>query len=631
MRLNWRNVTSEEAGPQGSKYAVPTNHEHAGHVSKSQRKYKVRFRRDRGATRATKSRPPGLRSISSAVLEVDHAVPVSTADAARRQVENQPQGSVLQSDQLDARRPEATGMDLELGTVEGASLLYAFSTEHRWDEDQGDPTITWEPCTSPMGDDSPSRRHVGFTDSRLRDADGFSTTVMLETPSVSSTNQQSPQLSFQADILPNIPCELPAAGAWSGERTSERRFYLQYYIEKVVPRLMPLWNTPDNPFLCIVIPASTESEILMQAIMALSSHQLSLQRGRALDHLLNPPGDEYNGLKALRHKQKVLTLLRENLAKPDLLRDDATLAACMLMQTFEVLHSGTSGWDHWLKGATLFIQLRGKLESDLKDSNSWVRLAKCVVAIETFAATSTRFDLLVAEQYWNIYRRLRQDDLRQVALGRISGLKEDPDDEHFQKLVGCPVVVVYSLGRMVMLAQSREETEATSNMQNDAEWHSTWSIESVKLEDLLLRWRPRSGSQPDEKHLAEAFRHAALVFYYRKIRKLDYCHETVQYHVRQTFINLESLTPSSYIEGIALWPTMMAALAINENDAAMAKKAIKRIRGMSSHVRDPLYQNAEEALKLLWTKRRESKTWEERIGVDWNELSEEMDWKWCWV
>ncbi|KAK4944578.1 hypothetical protein LTR10_016012 [Elasticomyces elasticus] len=375
-----------------------------------------------------------------------------------------------------------------------------------------------------------------------------------------------------------------------------------------------------------------ESEILMQAIMALSSHQLSLQQGRALDHLLNPPGDEYNGLKALRHKQKVLTLLRENLAKPDLLRDDATLAACMLMQTFEVLHSGTSGWDHWLKGATLFIQLRGKLESDLKDSNSWVRLAKCVVAIETFAATSTRFDLLVAEQYWNIYRRLRQDDLRQVALGRISGLKEYPDDEHFQKLVGCPVVVVYSLGRMVMLAQSREETEATSNMQSDAEWHSTWSIESLKLEDLLLRRRPRSQSLPDEKYLADAFRHAALVFYYRKIRKLDYCHETVQYHVRQTFTNLESLTPSSYIEGIALWPTMMAATSIDDsNDSAMAKKAIRRIRGMSRNVKDPLYQNAEEALKLLWSRRRASKTWEERIGVDWNELSEEMNWKWCWV
>lgn len=303
------------------------------------------------------------------------------------------------------------------------------------------------------------------------------------------------------------------------------------------------------------------------------------------------------------------------------------------MFVHQVLLSGTSGWDHWLRGATLFIQLRGKLESDLKDSNSWMRLAKCVVAIETFAATSTRFDLLIAEEYWNVYRRLRQDDLQQMAAGQRSGINEHSEDEHFEKLVGCPVVVVYSLGRMVMLIQSREETEASTGQttQNDAEWHSTWSIEAIKLEDLLLRWRP-TDSQSDKGHLAEAFREAAMVVYFRRIRRLHYFHLTVQYHVQRTFSHLLSLSPTSQIEGIALWPTMMAAIEIDEREnIALTETAIERLRGMSRHVRDPLYHNAENALKLLWSRRKGAMSWEQRIAIDWDELSREMGWKWCMV
>lgn len=395
---------------------------------------------------------------------------------------------------------------------------------------------------------------------------------------------------------------------------------------------MPLWNSSDNPFLCIVIPASTESEILMHAIIALSSYHLSVQPNKLLgDSAESGPNQDSHSVEVLRHKQKVLTLLRENLAKPDVLRDDATLAACMLMQTFEVLFCGTSGWDHWLKGATLLLRLRGKLESDLKDSNSWIRLAKCVVAIETFASTSTRFDLLISEEYWNIYRRIREDYLQSMALGQTLGPNEYSEDEHFEKLIGCPVVVVYSLGRMAMLRQSREEMEVMSSTYNDAEWHSAWSIESIKLEHLLFRWHPRE-STPDRTNLTEAFRHAALVFYYRKIRRLDYPHETVQHHVQWTFKHLELISPSSDVAGIALWPTMIAAIEIDEvKNAALTQLAIKRIRGLSKNIRDPLYQNAENALRVLWLRRRNADSWESKMQVDWDELSKEMDWQWCFV
>lgn len=265
------------------------------------------------------------------------------------------------------------------------------------------------------------------------------------------------------------------------------------------------------------------------------------------------------------------------------------------------------------------------------DSNNWMRLAKCVVAVETFAATSTRFDLLISEEYWNIYRRLRRDDMQQTTSDKISGLNEYAEDEHFEKLVGCPVVVVYSLGRMVMLIQSREETEATKDTQSDFEWYSTWAIEALKLEDLLLRWTPKDSSS-DKAHLAEAFRHAALVFYFRKIRRLPYLHETIQYHVQRTLDHLLALSPASKVEGIALWPTMIAAIEIDEmKEPELTEMAIQRIRGMSFHARDPLYRNAENALKLLWSRRRKASSWEERNAINWDDLSREMGWNWCMV
>ena len=277
----------------------------------------------------------------------------------------------------------------------------------------------------------------------------------------------------------------------------------------------------------------------------------------------------------------------------------------------------------------MFVKMRGKLENDLKDSNSWMRFAKCVVAIETFAATSARFDLLISGEYWNVYRRLRQDDLRNIASGQRAQMKEYSEDEHFEKLIGCPVVVIYSLGRMVMLQQSREEMEGSSIV--DPEWYNTWAIETIKLEDLLLRWKPCS-SNSDKMHLAESFRHASLIFYFRNLRRLPYIHETVQHHVQATFDHLQGLTFSSQLEGIALWPTMIAAIEIDERDAPeLMIAAIDRIRIMRRQKRDLLYQNAERALKLLWERRSKVETWEERVAVDWHQLSQEMGWKWCMV
>lgn len=258
-----------------------------------------------------------------------------------------------------------------------------------------------------------------------------------------------------------------------------------------------------------------------------------------------------------------------------------------------------------------------------------MRLAKCIVTIETFAATSSPLELLVSEEYWNIFRRLREDELRKIAAGEYSQTQEFSEDQHFEKQVGCPAVVVYALGRIVMLIESRKEVEETG--MDDHEWHSAWAIEALKLEELLLRWKPR-GQGEDRAHLAEAFQHASLTFYFRKLRRLPYPHSTVQYHVQLTFDHLIALSQSCQLEGIALWPTMIAAIEIDEReDHRLMDIAIDRIRSMRRQQGDRLYDNAEIALKLVWSRRRDAPTWEERVSIDWDDLSREMGWRWCFV
>jgi hypothetical protein len=294
------------------------------------------------------------------------------------------------------------------------------------------------------------------------------------------------------------------------------------------------------------------------------------------------------GVTALRYKQKVLSLLRENLAKPDVLQDPATLAACMLMQTFEVLCSGTSGWDHWLKGATLFVQMRGQLDIDLRSSSSWIRLIKSVVAVETFAATSADLDMVISTKYWEIYRRQRQESLDDL---RLSNRASDfGEDQHFEQLIGCPACVVYALGQMVV--KIRERRIAVGENTLSFEWLNVWNQETTKLEDLLLRWKS-TNPDPDRVRLTESFRHAALVYYCHHVRSLPYTHSSLQFHVRKTFEHLLSLRSASQLEGIALWPTMIAAIDIDEqanND--LTETAFERIRLMALQKKDPLYQHA---------------------------------------
>lgn len=267
--------------------------------------------------------------------------------------------------------------------------------------------------------------------------------------------------------------------------------------------------------------------------------------------------------------------------------------------------------------------MRGQLEIDLRSSNSWIRLIKSVVAVETFAGTSADLDMVVSTKYWEIYRRQREAE-------RSAGSNSDfGEDQHFEQLIGCPAVVVYALGQMLVAIRARREADEERVI--SLEWLTRWNVDTAKLEDLLLRWKP-TNPNGDRVHLTESFRHASLVYYCHHVRCLPFTHTSLQFHVKKTFEHLLALGTASQLEGIALWPTMMAAIDIDEQKSPeLMDIAIERIRLMASQKRDPLYKHAEEALNMIWNRRISASSPEERLAVKWEDLNYEMDWKWCMV
>lgn len=273
--------------------------------------------------------------------------------------------------------------------------------------------------------------------------------------------------------------------------------------------------------------------------------------------------------------------------------------------------------------------MRGQLEIDLRSSNSWIRLIKSVVAVETFAATSAGLDMVVSTKYWDTYRRQKEESLKALRSGKFTENTDLGEDEHFVQVIGCPAVIVYALGQIVSSIRDRQRAEHAGVC--SAHWLESWQNETAKLEDLITRWKP-CNEDMDRVHLMEAFRHAALVYYCHHIHGLSYTHATLQRHVRKTFEHLMSLRPGSQLEGIALWPTMIAAIDIDEqNNPDLMDIAIELIRLMAEQKKDPLYIHAERALQLLWNRRLAARSLEHRTPINWEELSKEMDWKWCMV
>lgn len=208
------------------------NLETLGRVSKSQRKYKVRFQSDIRSAKRLRSRhdvEDSASTSSSTLLEgEDRGMEKSSIPSLLLDHQRKGEGTGAHAGNVGVDvnfNDEDPGSTLSAAIMQDASLLYAFSVDN-CTQAQTEGLI---PTPSPLsGPPSQPSHQAGFEEDRLSTDGHRGHLEPLIQKSTPQTNGLSPQLTFQADILPNIPRQLPFMSTWSEGRCSEKRMYLQY-------------------------------------------------------------------------------------------------------------------------------------------------------------------------------------------------------------------------------------------------------------------------------------------------------------------------------------------------------------------------------------------------------------------
>ncbi|KAL3444542.1 fungal-specific transcription factor domain-containing protein [Aspergillus insuetus] len=437
----------------------------------------------------------------------------------------------------------------------------------------------------------------------------------VDAPSTSEDGHFPPMSAL--DVSP------PSAFAMIQQSPAGNWRYLQFYVEKVAPRLAPLWQTSDNPFLSIALPLAMESSLLFHALLALSVSQLNV----AAQHVGQPQ------LQALWHKNKAIELFRQHLAQGSA-PTFACVITCIFMQTIEVLGSGTGNWSQWLTGAILMITSRNSLPQDIQTTDTWFTLTECVVAMDTFAALTSQHYPELSRQYWSTRWAVKHPPARPSNRlpPEAAIISNCADDLTFSRILGCPAAVLYALSQIAELLRIREQSQDLGSLLPDRLLALESTMSSV--EDILLRWSPVT---PDggpsypahDHHLMESFRHAALVTFHRKIRHLPYTHRTVHGHVQETLQHLTRARMSEF-STISLWPLMVAGAEIDEEECGRLKEVVRARFAEIRHTQsDPLFQNAESFLDTVWEARGGAGSWEGRVAVEWEALALAQGLQWC--
>lgn len=239
--------------------------------------------------------------------------------------------------------------------------------------------------------------------------------------------------------------------------------------------------------------------------------------------------------------------------------------------------------------------------------------------MEILTAVTTPYRCLLVDEYWKYFLR----DLTEQDKACNDLLFEHcAHDEFFSNLVGCSTVVLFVLSCIQGFWHSATRTHKPSAVVPDESLHD-W-------EDLLSRESPGEGNSV-RFHVAEAFRHAGLVHFCRRVRKLPYLHSVVQRHVCCALGHIRDLHIGDY-SVVTNWPMMVAGVELNDQQyPELAEWLLSTFRGNETggRDRDGMFHRLEKLLLLIWSNRKGCTTREQKIKIDWFEVSVQRGWRWC--
>lgn len=250
--------------------------------------------------------------------------------------------------------------------------------------------------------------------------------------------------------------------------------------------------------------------------------------------------------------------------------------------------------------------------------------------METLASVTANCEVSLSTRYWDSY-------LQCITTDHDPGLSEEDvtfdkcsKDKDFERLSGCPAIV------MCVLAEMADHIQRANSKNMPATSTETAYYPTMLDKKRLQRWeellmRPSSTCDDESRyHLMEAFRHAALVQFTRRVREIPYTSSIVQNHARLALQHIEGLDIGK-LSVVGIWPMMIAGLELDEKDSPqLASALLQKINQTKALGGDEkMFSECESLVKLVWKERKESPTWEERSAVDWLKLSAQRGWTWC--
>jgi hypothetical protein len=239
------------------------------------------------------------------------------------------------------------------------------------------------------------------------------------------------------------------------------------------------------------------------------------------------------------------------------------------------------------------------------------------VVNETLAAVSSNSGARLSSKYWKAFLRSLNDLSDSDLPVEDLILQKCQEDKYFETLRGCPSVVLFVLAEITEYLELRKLGVPADNIINTLHKYQRW-------ENLLLRC-DSSTLGASMMHLTESFRYAALVHLLRRIRKLPHTDSAVQGYVHLTLEHISCLDSSK--PGFnATWPKMIAGLELDELEYPhLATRLLQDIHNThlirTNLCKDRSHDEAKELLLSTWLQRRKSRTWEERVAVDWLDIA----------
>ncbi|RAK74290.1 Zn(II)2Cys6 transcription factor [Aspergillus fijiensis CBS 313.89] len=377
-------------------------------------------------------------------------------------------------------------------------------------------------------------------------------------------------------------------------RSSMRQYAMKYYID-VIAQVLAV-TQQYNSFLSEFVPMSVDSPALSGALISWASGHLAAA------------ADERYRITALEARSTALGHLASALSDPSPHNDDACtqVATCLVLLTSEVCLGNQTGWYAHLLGAKSIILSAAA--------------TTCSGVAGPDALKST------PEGQWILRNFAYHDILGSVTLGTKPLLRADYlhgiTDGVVDTYLGVAAGILALIAEISFLdppppGGDSGTLAALSNHNHDQEVY----VSCTEIEQKLLAWRCPSTASPSLVALAYAYRGAARIYLYRRMRSFLRCHSNSfsrgdalqsEYQdntldvkmaaaVAETLAHIQEIPWAEQVESALLFPLFLAG---GEVTAPAAMPVIRqRLELMFARRRFENIALAQATLEEVWAHR----------------------------